>query len=238
MNEPALSPAHPPALTPPLRLLIAVLLLGGLPQLLLDPAQRLVAWLAPGAGDNAAATASLGAAALVFVAFALAQPPPVRWRPLRARGVLMAYLPFALGWVALVVAYLQAMHGLGHRVPPQPLLEQVARQGLGAGTWPILLGAVALAPVVEELLFRGYLLGVLLPLVPGGVAQLLTAAAFGLMHGLDYALPLGVLGLLFGWLRTRHGALLPSMLAHAVHNALVFSVTAVWPASLELIYPR
>ncbi|NJR42338.1 MAG: CPBP family intramembrane metalloprotease, partial [Akkermansiaceae bacterium] len=36
--------------------------------------------------------------------------------------------------------------------------------------------------------------------------------------------PIGVLSLLFGYLRQRHGSLWPSVLAHALHNAL----TLLW----------
>ena len=86
--------------------------------------------------------------------------------------------------------------------------------------------------------FRGYLLATLQLVLPRWPAQVATAACFGAVHGADYALPIGVLGLFFGWLRQRHGSLLPGMLAHGVHNALVFGVTVAWPRSLELMYPR
>mgnify|MGYP001566827949 CR=1 FL=1 len=65
----------------------------------------------------------------------------------------------------------------------------------------------------------------------------ITAAAFGAVHGLPYALPIGLLGCLFGWLRVRHGSLLPAMFAHALHNSLIVLVTVAWPESLTLLYP-
>lgn len=210
MNGPATA-ACTARLPQPLRLLVVLLLLLLLP----------LSWSTP----------------LVLV-FALAFPPAVPLLPLRPREVLVVYLPFAAVWLLFVVGYLQAAAALGHPIQPQPLLEQVAQQGASATTLPILLGGIVLAPLLEELLFRGYLLGSLLLALPAWPAQIATAALFGLAHGLAYALPIGVLGLLFGWLRQRHGALAPPLLAHAVHNGATFAIALLWPDCLDLIYPR
>ena len=102
----------------------------------------------------------------------------------------------------------------------------------------VVLAVVLLAPFFEELLFRGYLFTALLTVLPMWAVQLVTATAFGLVHGLDYALPIAVLALLFGWLRARYQALLPSMFAHAVHNGITVVVTLSWPQHLDLLYPR
>ena len=60
----------------------------------------------------------------------------------------------------------------------------------------------------------------------------------GLAHGLDHALPIGVLSLLFGHLRAKHGALSPSIVAHALHNAVTVSLILSWPELLDLLYVR
>jgi membrane protease YdiL (CAAX protease family) len=177
-------------------------------------------------------------AGAVVIAFALLQPPPVALRPFAPLGVLGRYAPFAVPWLGFTVLYLYVAFWCGHAVRPQPLLEQVAVQGLTAATWPGVIGAVVLAPVVEEILFRGYLLGSLLPVLRPVPAQLVTAAAFGAVHFGGYQLPIGVLGLLFGWLRVRYSALAPGMLAHALHNALTFAVALCWPHAIELMYPQ
>lgn len=166
-------------------------------------------------------------------------PPAVRWRPLPVLRVLRAYAPFAAVWLGLTIGYLQVMHGVGWSVLPQPALERLAESGLATPGFALsVLGIVVLAPVFEEVVFRGYLFCALATVLPPVATQLLTAALFGLVHGLDYALPIGTLALLFGWLRTRYQSLLPSIFAHAVHNGLTVAITIAWPASLELIYPR
>lgn len=180
---------------------------------------------------------SAGLAALAVLA--AVWPPAVPWRPLAVCCVLLRYLPFAAAWLAFVIAYLRLAHALGHPVAPQEMLRSLAEQGTALpGFWLRVTSIVVVAPFCEELLFRGYLFTALATLLPIWATQLVTAAAFGLVHGLDYALPIGVLALLFGWLRQRYGALLPSMFAHAVHNGITVVVTLSWPGHLDLLYPR
>jgi len=166
-------------------------------------------------------------------------PPQVPWRPVAALRVIATYVPFAVLWIAFVVGYLRVAHACGWPVPPQEPLERLASGGFGAPNLGVVLfGIVVLAPVLEEAVFRGYLFTALDRHLPRWATQLVTAAGFGAVHGLAYALPIGVLALFFGWLRARHGALLPSILAHSVHNAMVAAVTLLWPGSLDLLYPR
>lgn len=82
--------------------------------------------------------------------------------------------------------------------------------------------AVAVAaPIVEEVIFRGLILGSLHRVMPGWLAVLLSAAVFGACHGqwvwMGYAF---VLGLVFGLMRLHSGSILPSMLCHLVFNAI------------------
>ena len=83
------------------------------------------------------------------------------------------------------------------------------------------------APVVEELLFRG--IGFHLLARFGTIAAILgTGLAFGLYHGLVNALPvLALFGVALAWLRARTNSVYPGMLVHAAFNsvALILSVT-------------
>jgi membrane protease YdiL (CAAX protease family) len=85
-----------------------------------------------------------------------------------------------------------------------------------------------LAPIVEELTYRGLGVSLLLPwgsLVAIGATGLL----FGAAHGLLVALPiLTIFGLVVGWLRVRTESVYPGMTLHATFNAiaLVVSVAA------------
>ena len=83
------------------------------------------------------------------------------------------------------------------------------------------------APIVEELLFRG--IGFhLLERFGRWTAILLVGLAFGLYHGLVNALPvLALFGAALAWLRARTNSVYPGMFVHAAFNglALVLSVT-------------
>jgi membrane protease YdiL (CAAX protease family) len=86
---------------------------------------------------------------------------------------------------------------------------------------------VALAPVVEELTFRGLGYSLLAPL--GSTPAILwIGLAFGLAHGLVEGLPiLIVFGAGLAYLRSRTDSVYPGIAVHAAFNAiaLVLSVT-------------
>ncbi|MGA4237343.1 lysostaphin resistance A-like protein [Ralstonia nicotianae] len=88
------------------------------------------------------------------------------------------------------------------------------------------LGAIALicliAPVVEEMLFRGVILRSFLRQYPAGVAIVHSAAVFGLAHLNVYQFMLAfLLGLLLGKLYERTRSLLPGMLVHGFYNTAI-----------------
>ncbi len=139
--------------------------------------------------------------------------------------------PRALGLTALALLAIWASSAA-----LAPFLDASDEQGLVPDEWDSSrIGAFAaffvavtfLAPVVEELTYRG--LGFTL-LVPYGawVAILATGVLFGAAHGLVAGLPvLSIFGVVVGWLRSKTGSVYPSMLLHGVFNgtALLLSVT-------------
>jgi len=175
---------------------------------------------------------------LAVVALAFVVRPGVSLRPLHATATLRASglaLPL---WGSLLALYLGALQLCGSTIAAQEPLRYAAQAPVGS-PWFWLVAATAglLAPIAEELVFRGFLLPLLQPRL-GRVASLAaTSLLFGLGHGLPYALPLTALGAFFGWLVQRHRSLLPAMLAHAIFNAVTFAAVAVWPPLLDLMYP-
>lgn len=103
--------------------------------------------------------------------------------------------------------------------------------------WFAVVLLVAIAPVSEELVFRGFIYGGLAPsrLGPFG-AVVLTSAVWAVVH-VQYAWPIMaqifVYGVIFGVARWRTGSLWPSMAAHAIINlyAAVAAYTAFGPPS-------
>lgn len=83
-----------------------------------------------------------------------------------------------------------------------------------------LFKSALLAPVLEELFFRGYLQGALARFGKGR-AIVVSSLVFALSHGLSLSafLPRVLLGLLFGLMMDRTGSLLAPMLLHGCYNA-------------------
>lgn len=96
-----------------------------------------------------------------------------------------------------------------------------------AGAFALSLVAVAvLAPVIEELLYRGLGFSVLERF--GAVASIgLTGLAFAAAHGLFAGLPiLWFFGSALAWLRARTGSVYPGIVVHALFNGIAL-ITAV-----------
>lgn len=101
------------------------------------------------------------------------------------------------------------------------------------------ISAVILAPLVEELVFRGALQTSLLRLFGERrwPALLIASAVFSIIHysvvpwqGL---IPLFVLGLVFGYVYERTGSLLTPILAHAGFNAANIAIALSMPEQLQ-----
>ncbi len=114
-----------------------------------------------------------------------------------------------------------------------PLLHPGREQGLTPDHWdssraaPFLANAFVvcvLAPITEELTFRGLGFSLLRPL-GAAAAVLLTALAFGLAHGLVDALPvLFAFGVGLAYIRLRQDSVVPGMLLHGLFNAIALAV--------------
>lgn len=78
-----------------------------------------------------------------------------------------------------------------------------------------------LTPILEELLFRGFILGMFLKCYDNKVAILFSAIIFAIVHEpIAIAMAFGI-GLIYGWLRVRTGSIIPSMILHAIWNSFV-----------------
>jgi len=119
-----------------------------------------------------------------------------------------------------------------------PFLDANDEQGFVPDEWDssraapfaaFFLTVTIVAPVVEELIYRG--LGYSL-LAPYGVwvAIVVTGVLFGASHGLLIALPiLTIFGLAVGWLRLKTDSIYPPMILHGIFNgvALIVSVAVL-----------
>lgn len=92
----------------------------------------------------------------------------------------------------------------------------------------IILFGVVLAPVVEEMLFRGFLLPLLVRSMGPSLGILLTALLFGLLHGPENhwawqpVVLIGIAGIAFGYVRYKTGSTTSAFLMHSAYNAMGF----------------
>jgi membrane protease YdiL (CAAX protease family) len=90
----------------------------------------------------------------------------------------------------------------------------------------IVVRACLLAPLVEELMFRGLLYGWLRPHLSTWLTIVVTALAFMLIHFYPILFPFAfIFGIAAGWVRERTGSSLVMVAAH-VANSVLFLTTA------------
>jgi membrane protease YdiL (CAAX protease family) len=177
--------------------------------------------------------------ALVFARVTAGMPRPVQFGLVRPR-LGRAAGQLALTWLAfLIFSYVWAIIVNTDKTDDLP-------QELGADKSTLALVAVAvlvcvMAPIAEELFFRGFCFTALrrwLGLVPGA---LLTGLIFGGIHAgsadVVFLPPLAFLGMALCVLYYRTGSLLPCMVLHAFNNALALGVSQNWdfPAVIALM---
>ncbi|MEZ5962378.1 MAG: CPBP family intramembrane glutamic endopeptidase [Planctomycetota bacterium] len=195
--------------------------------------------LHPSADDVESLLVAHGCGCVGFCLAAAVLPASVRLVP--ARGSLAAplfYVVFLLLWVPFVVfAYTWLLHRLS--VPFEPQEQLAYFGGADRGRWQFaaaLATVVFVGPLAEEYAFRGYCQDALAALAGGRFALVGTAAVFGVFHGLVFAVPLAMLGLLFGWLRVRYRSLAPGFVVHVLHNGLTVAVMLAAPDILNEAY--
>lgn len=138
---------------------------------------------------------------------------------LLAPAMLPVFLLLSAGWVTL----LRALH---LPVARQIILDEVLGDPQAAAAWVTVGYGVLVAPVVEEIIFRGILLVPLNRRLGPAAAVAISSLAFGLMHVADPAsvVPLALLGALLAMLRLRDGSLGPPILLHVLNNAVAFGL--------------
>ena len=92
----------------------------------------------------------------------------------------------------------------------------------------VMLFGVVLAPIFEEMLFRGFLFPLLARSVGAWPGIVLTAVPFGLLHGAQNhwawqpVVLIGVAGIAFGYVRYKTGSTTAAFLMHSAYNAMGF----------------
>jgi membrane protease YdiL (CAAX protease family) len=161
---------------------------------------------------------------------------PVWWFTVRKYGVGLGALglrPFqmtsvGLGCGLLLVSFafnfcynlFLALFGLRAQIDLVPLVAQLS------SPWFLLLAATVVAPVVEEVFFRGFVFAGFRERYGWPRAALISAGLFSVLHLQPLAIPpIFLLGLIFAFLYQRSRSLWPAILMHVLMNALALGAT-------------
>ena len=182
---------------------------------------------------------ALLAAQAVFGLCLLVVPTAIasRWDPSQIRAGwqrlgLRRFAPSALGWMLLALFVYYLFAGLFSTLVLEPEQDDISSE-LGVGDENLLVAVTAvvliagLAPIAEELFFRGFVFSGLRSRMSVWPAAVISGLVFGLVHaptGITTVVPLAVLGAVLAWLYDRTGSLWPPVIAHVLNNALALAI--------------
>ncbi len=145
---------------------------------------------------------------------------PISWQLL---------LPLVVSILGLFIVALELGKGVLYVIPMPEVLQNAFRELFSKESSYFLAfyAAVIQAPIVEEPLFRGIILGGLLACRSKYQAAIWSAILFAIYHMNPWQFPVAlILGLVFAWWIIQTGSLLPCLLGHALNNFL--AITVAW----------
>lgn len=139
-------------------------------------------------------------------------------------AMMFAYYLLSGLWAALL--------GLSE---PDQLPDSLGVETSTAALVAVCVLVTVIAPIAEEILFRGFMFGALRNWRGPIVSAVITGILFGAIHAgsadVEFLVPLALLGVLLALLRWKTGSLLPCMVVHAFNNSIAFGVNAAdWGA--------
>lgn len=142
----------------------------------------------------------------------------MQWRDILYAGLgFVVYLALGVGVILLVAALVPGFNP-----------SQVQNTGFTKVLSPnnailVFLSLVIIAPIAEEIIFRGYLFGTLRRIVPLWVAALVTSLVFAAIHlQWNVGVDVFVMSMVSCFLRYKTGSLWASILLHMAKNGLAF----------------
>jgi len=151
------------------------------------------------------------------------------WRMLFALGPLSVAGMWVLFGALQGAGYMRWLESMGVETVQDSV--RVLRAGGDAGLVALMaFAAVVVAPLCEEIVFRGYLYGVAKRFCGAFGGALATALVFAAAHAsLVALLPLALFGLVLAWLYERTGSIWAPIAAHACFNAATVVIQLVLP---------
>lgn len=152
----------------------------------------------------------------------------IRWP--QAKDLLLAVLAWAAYFVVAMIVVTIVIHLI-----PQLNMTQEQEIGFTSGggllsTALAFVSLVLLAPIAEELLFRGFLFGNLRRHISFVLATIITSLLFALAHGQwNVGIDVFIVSLALCYLRERTGNIWAGVMLHMIKNMIAFSVLFLAP---------
>jgi len=123
---------------------------------------------------------------------------------------------------------------MGADAKPQPLLQFLAENSSLQDRLLLILTAVVIAPIAEELIFRGYIFGVLRRYAGRWWAMVISASVFAAIHAHIPSLAgLFALAVALTLVYEEAGSLWAPILMHSLFNGITVIFTLAWPDSVK-----
>ncbi len=140
---------------------------------------------------------------------------------------------FLIGSYVVRIAYGLILKLFGYSAQPQQVLSYLDLRG--AGFILSFIAAAIVAPIAEEIFFRGFMYGGLRRRIGVIGAMVVSTLFFTALHlSIDLFVPIFVLGISLAWLYEATGSLYPGILLHATNNALSLILLLVLQSTGQL----
>jgi membrane protease YdiL (CAAX protease family) len=160
-------------------------------------------------------------------------------------GLRRVALRPALGWMVLAFVAFWILTAIYVSIVGQPDQQELTRDLREEDSLAALIGYGVLlafvAPLAEELFFRGFVFGVLRERIGAAWGAIATGVVFGLVHVAGSPVEtigvLIILGVLLCLLYLQTGSLIPCIALHAINNAISFAATksVPWPEAVAIV---
>ncbi len=169
----------------------------------------------------------------------------VRGGAAAALGIRRVRIGPAVGWALAVLVTYWISTGIVVSIfgdpPEQEITEEIKEETAALALAGYISVTCLLAPVTEEVFFRGLLFPMLRSRFGVALGVIVSGALFSLVHALgsppEALIVLFVLGAGLSLLYLRTGSLLPCIGLHALNNAIAFAVTKemAWPVAMVTV---
>ena len=157
-------------------------------------------------------------------------------------GLRLPRLWPAVGWTLLAWAGFFAFSAIWAQLlditESDDLPQELGVDGSTAALVAVAVLVCVLAPIAEELFFRGFCFTALRRTLGMLPAAVLTGAIFGAIHlggtDIEFIVPLMVFGFFLCLLYVWTASLVPCIVLHALNNALALGVSEEWGAAIPL----